>query len=81
MPGAGRVCAERMDSVSRQQVECISEVVPLLFLRELQVVVDPTASDLSLEEEDEEELREAVAPLVLNPDKCVVTVVQKGDGW
>lgn len=57
--------------VTRRTMECVNEVVPLFFLRELDVAVSMRSPLPSVEE-----VREAVLSLVGNPDKCVVTVGQ-----
>ena len=57
-------------------MECVNGVVPLSFLRELHVAV-PKRGQLP----SEQEVREAVAPLLVgNADKCVVTVMREGVG-
>ena len=51
-------------------MECINEVVPLFFLRELRMVFP-----FRMPPPSEDKVRKAVAPVVGIPDKCVVTLV------
>ena len=61
--------AEGTKKMTPSVVRLIDEVIPLTFLRELHVAeggVDAKA--------EREELREAVAPLLATPGKCLVQV-------
>lgn len=65
-------CVEGVMYVTRGTIESLNEVVPLNFLRELHVTVPVRRPILS------EEVKQALEPMVGNPEKCVVTVCRQG---